>query len=321
MSVTPKASFILPAYKRRFLHEAIRSILDQTERDFELVVVDDASPENLKEVVDSFRDSRLGYQRNEANIGGQDLVAAWNHAMTFARAEWCILASDDDIYLPGFLEEMFRLQAKHPRCDLFHCRTVLVDAAGEWLRLGHQRVEFESQAEFAYSRLMLHAEQMAPDFMFRRAALVEMGGFVNFPLAWQSDDATWMAMARNGCVCSPQVLFQFRLSGANVTATSDATVEGKLKAKVLFRIWLHDFIKDLQATNDFERFLREKIAANIDPVIEQEMAVHIGEVESFRKWCRILRKTPIPGRLKMQCLYRRFKLSSICRKFLPKRPD
>lgn len=320
MSMTPKASFILPAYKRRFLREAIASVLAQTERDFELVVVDDASPENLREVADSFGDPRLIYHRNETNIGGKDLVAAWNHAMTFARAEWCVLASDDDIYMPGFLEEMFRLQAEHPRCDLFHCRVAVVDAEGKWLYLGQQRTEFESQVEMAHSRGVLHLQQAAPDFMFRRSALDGIGGFVNFPLAWYSDDATWMEMARNGCVCSPKVLFQTRVSGANISADSDCTVERKLQACTLFRKWVHDFAPGLHATNEAEEFILRELVANIDRTIDQAMAVIITNMASFWKWWKVLRKAPIPRALKTKCVYRRFKMGPIGRMLVPKPP-
>ena len=87
----PKISFILPAYKGRFFREAVRSILAQTYRDFELVVVDDASPDGLRELLEKeLRDRkvekvggewivdgmRVRYYRNEENIGGKDLVAA-----------------------------------------------------------------------------------------------------------------------------------------------------------------------------------------------------------------------------------------------------
>lgn len=52
-------SFIMPAWKRSFLQQAIKSVLAQEYTDFELVVVDDASPENLEEVVRTFNDSRI----------------------------------------------------------------------------------------------------------------------------------------------------------------------------------------------------------------------------------------------------------------------
>ena len=53
-----KVSFILPAWKTLFLHSAIESILRQTYRDIELVVVDDCSPQDIKSIVDSFGDPR-----------------------------------------------------------------------------------------------------------------------------------------------------------------------------------------------------------------------------------------------------------------------
>ena len=134
----PKVSFILPAYKRRFLKGAIASILAQTYRDFELVVVDDCSPENLKAVVDEFQDDRLTYHRNEMNIGGKDLVAAWNHAMEFATGEWCVLASDDDVYHPDYLQEMVALTEKYPQVDLVHCRNANIDAEGRITDVGQE---------------------------------------------------------------------------------------------------------------------------------------------------------------------------------------
>ena len=64
----------MPAYKSQFLHKAIESILNQTYRHFELIVVDDKSPDNLKEIVDDFTDDRIVYKSNSKNIGGKDLI-------------------------------------------------------------------------------------------------------------------------------------------------------------------------------------------------------------------------------------------------------
>lgn len=89
---TPMFSFIMPCYKRQFLGKAIESILAQTYDDFELVVVNDASPENLYEVVDSVSDPRLRYEDNITNLDGCDLVACWNFNLS-NRGEWS-LASD-----------------------------------------------------------------------------------------------------------------------------------------------------------------------------------------------------------------------------------
>ena len=102
-------SFILPAWKARYLKEAVGSIVAQTSPDWELVVVDDCSPEPLGEIVAAFDDPRIRYVRNEKNLGGENLVRQWNHCITFATGDYIVLAADDDLYKPTFCEECLRL--------------------------------------------------------------------------------------------------------------------------------------------------------------------------------------------------------------------
>ena len=59
MLETIKYSFVLPAYKAKYFREAIDSILNQTYADFELVIVNDASPEDLDSIVNSYDDKRI----------------------------------------------------------------------------------------------------------------------------------------------------------------------------------------------------------------------------------------------------------------------
>ena len=91
-------SFVLPAYKAKFLGEAIDSILAQTYTNFELIIVNDASPEDLESIVKLYDDPRIQYYTNKVNVGGKDLIAQWNYSITYAKGEYLILASDDDIY-------------------------------------------------------------------------------------------------------------------------------------------------------------------------------------------------------------------------------
>lgn len=95
-----KYSFVLPAYKTGFIKEAIDSILEQTYKDFELIIINDASPEDLNSIVNTYCDERIRYYVNEKNVGGKDLVSQWNHCLQYAVGEYVILASDDDVYFP-----------------------------------------------------------------------------------------------------------------------------------------------------------------------------------------------------------------------------
>lgn len=103
--VNPKYTFILPAYKKKYLKNAIDSILAQSFGNFELIIVNDASPEDIDSVINQYSDCRIQYHRNKTNIGGVNLVKQWNHCLSFATGEFVILATDDDEYAPDYLEK------------------------------------------------------------------------------------------------------------------------------------------------------------------------------------------------------------------------
>lgn len=300
----PKVSFILPAYKERFLKESIESVLTQTYRDFELIVVDDCSPENLKQIVDQFDDSRISYYCNERNLGGKDLIAAWEHAMFYAKGEWCVLASDDDVYAPEYLEEMFRLTEKYPQVDVVHARSAIIDGSGRWIKDGELRKEWESAIELTYSRGICRNLQAMPDFMFRKAAFEEIGGFVNFPIAWYSDDATWMMLAKNGGIaCSSRVLFFCRMSELNISATPSHIPE-KLEAGYRFSRWARSFIRDIQPINVGEGRMKMAVLRGVEKACLFDARLHCYGLTVF-KVLKILSTCTIPVRWKISIFVRR----------------
>ena len=76
MSEDIKFSVIMPTYGvGDYITDALGCISMQTYDNFEVIIVDDCSPEDLYTIVISFNDNRISYYRNEQNIGGQDLVA------------------------------------------------------------------------------------------------------------------------------------------------------------------------------------------------------------------------------------------------------
>jgi glycosyltransferase involved in cell wall biosynthesis len=206
-----KFSFIMPVWKGKYLREAIQSILNQTYHDFELVIVDDCSPEPIQSIVESMSTKNIHcrYYRNSENIGGHDLIAQWNHCLEYAQGEYIILATDDDFYEPLFLSTFNQLTYKYPQVDLFRSRLLQVNADNQILNIDSCYKEYLSQEEFTYH--MLHDMKGGiPQYIFKRKTLQAHGGFVNFPKAWASDDATAIMMAEHGCVNSQEHLVRFR---------------------------------------------------------------------------------------------------------------
>ncbi|MEZ5317435.1 MAG: glycosyltransferase family A protein [Vicinamibacterales bacterium] len=108
----PVVSVVIPAYNNAaFLGDAIRSVLDQTFTDLELVVVDDASPEDVRVVVDRHRDPRIRYVRHERNRG---LSAARNTGIRESSGPIVALLDGDDLFHPEKLEHHVAFLEAHP---------------------------------------------------------------------------------------------------------------------------------------------------------------------------------------------------------------
>jgi len=103
---------IIPAYNREaFVGRAIESVLEQTQSDFELVVVDDASTDRTVEVVEAYDDERVHCLRFETNRGAN---AARNAGVEYATGEYVTFLDSDDEYDPMFLETVIEYLSDAP---------------------------------------------------------------------------------------------------------------------------------------------------------------------------------------------------------------
>ena len=96
-------SVIMPAYNcEKYIAEAIKSVLNQTYQNWELIIVDDCSNDGTEEVVKSFNDSRIMFFKNEVNSGAD---VARNRAISAANGRWLAFLDSDDIWKPEKLEK------------------------------------------------------------------------------------------------------------------------------------------------------------------------------------------------------------------------
>lgn len=235
-----KYTFLLPAYKKQFLYESIKSILSQNYRNFRVLVSDDCSPEDLKSVVDAFNDNRITYRRNKQNLGARRLVYHWNMLLNMTDSEFVIMASDDDIYLPDFLTTIDELQCQYPSVDLLRARIQHINEGGDVIWKERPLDEYQNPLE----AICECPDTCVPNYVFRRSRLVEVGGFVDFPYAMGSDTATAMLMSEKGVVNTSYVQFSYRLSSSQISHHSRVREvdKEKLKGALEFYKWQSEFI-------------------------------------------------------------------------------
>ena len=126
---SPKFSVVIPVYNQaQYLSSAIDSVLSQTSHDYELIVVDDGSTDNSREVVTQFGNQvRYIFQENKG-LGG-----ARNTGINAARGEFIGLLDADDQWLPTFLETMIVLTNRYPEASVYYCCAQSMDADGNTL--------------------------------------------------------------------------------------------------------------------------------------------------------------------------------------------
>lgn len=83
-----KFSVTVPAYKAQFLGECIDSILAQTYKNFEVIIVNDASPQDLDSIVKRYDDPRIHYYKNKVGFGAEHVVGNWNKYLEYATGDY-----------------------------------------------------------------------------------------------------------------------------------------------------------------------------------------------------------------------------------------
>jgi len=126
----PLVSFVVPCYKlAHLLVQCVNSILAQTYQDFEILIMDNCSPDNTPEVARSFHDPRVKHIRNEVNLGH---VPNFNKGITMARGKYVWLISPDDwLRSPDVLARYVDLMEHDPAVGYVFCRAVEVQGSKE----------------------------------------------------------------------------------------------------------------------------------------------------------------------------------------------
>jgi glycosyltransferase involved in cell wall biosynthesis len=124
-------SIIIPVYNAApFLKEAIQSVLSQTYRNWQLILLDDFSSDSSFEICTAFAaiDSRITAIRNDRNLG---MVANWNKGIELATAELLVKLDADDFWHSEFLEKSIKIIESFPSVGLVFARWINVDEHSE----------------------------------------------------------------------------------------------------------------------------------------------------------------------------------------------
>src|SRR3712207_1463638 len=117
----PDVTVLMPVFNaEKYIRKSIESILNQTFKSFEFLIIDDGSRDNSAGIVRSYADSRIRFIQNDKNLG---ITATLNKGIELASCELIARMDADDFSYPQRLERQYAYFQKHPDCALVSCWT------------------------------------------------------------------------------------------------------------------------------------------------------------------------------------------------------
>jgi len=224
----PLLSVIIPSYNHsRFIKEAVDSVLDQTYRSLELIVIDDGSKDNSLEILHSYKDPRMKVISQE----NQGAHIAINNGLKIATGEFLAILNSDDIFEKNRFEIMIHEMQENPRIG-FACSYIrVIDSNGKdlgvkegwrnmqsWL-VPHPELSLAANDDFKGNLLMTNFTSTTSNFLFTRSLYEQIGGMRNLRFAHDWDFALRAAEVTE-CKMIEQPLMRYRIHGNNTISTN-----------------------------------------------------------------------------------------------------
>jgi GT2 family glycosyltransferase len=188
----PSVTIAIPTHNRLlFLRQTVDSALSQTYSNLQVIVSDNASEDGTAEFVNSIRDPRVLFLRQEVNVG---MLRNWNACLDRATGDFFLLLSDDDYLEPSAIEKLVAavVAAEHPDQVAFaYCRTWEVDRKGDKQRIDPVPLAYEDGKEFAIAYFSGLRKMHPCSTLVRTADLRDIGGYAHGSVVLAVDSIAW----------------------------------------------------------------------------------------------------------------------------------
>jgi len=148
----PLVTVLLPAYNAgRHLRESIESVLGQTFRDFEFLIINDGSIDDSEKQILSYSDLRIRYHKNEINIG---LIATLNKGIELALGKYIVRMDADDICMPDRIQRQVQFMETHLDVGICGCCADVIDKPN--VKMKYDAEDASIRVKMLYQCHMLH---------------------------------------------------------------------------------------------------------------------------------------------------------------------
>jgi glycosyltransferase involved in cell wall biosynthesis len=256
MEAQVKISVLIPTYNyAHYLDETIQSVLGQSFKDFELIIVDNYSTDNTEELVRKYlTDKRVFYYKNPKNLG---LVGNWNQCLTYANADYIKFVCADDKIHPEMLAKFYSVMELYPNVSLLTCYKQLFDGQPWLVELPFQHVQ--EGKKVIYHTMTTKSWIGEPTSVMFRKSNLHLGNFKPEYILHVDWEMWNRQLTMGDCYIIPEPLAFVRAHATQNTKTSidRACFEEYSMAKLLFEYPGFDNKSDKKQIN---KIIKQKAA-------------------------------------------------------------
>lgn len=227
---SPFFSIVIPVFNgERYLADTLESVISQTEKDWELVIIDDCSKDQTPEILNYFKEKHplIRTLRNDQN---RDIAFSLNRGIEEARGQWIVRLDADDCFSNRYLEI---LRQEIEKCgedsSVFFSAwvTVMDESSQKILSLKLPSADF-IQRMMPYENFLYH-----PATSFSKEAWCKVGGYPMKTPVRAEDTAMWLRFFKAGMTLRmiPKALVNYRIHNANVTSAKDSCLQRHSSSK------------------------------------------------------------------------------------------
>ena len=209
----PLISVVMSVYNgEKYLRESIDSILDQTYKNFEFIIINDGSTDSTKEIILSYDNPKICLIDNEENMG---LTRSLNRAIELSRCEYIVRQDADDISLAERLEKQLGYMKGHPQVAVVGCFGSVFNANGIVGTAGNFRLSTKGIKRYlAKKNLLVHGS-----VMMRKSHLAKVGYYREF-FHHSQDYDLWLRLSEHfDLAILPKPLYQYRITADAISVS------------------------------------------------------------------------------------------------------
>lgn len=268
----PQLSVVLPCYNAAaFLQQAIDSVLKQTFRDFELIIVDDGSTDDSAKIIAKQNDSRIQIIRNEKNQG---LIRTLNAGIASAKGKYIARMDADDVSRPERFEKQIAFLERNPATGV----------CGAWMHMIHNNTVYKHRylaSDTIKSALVFNNPIVHPSVMMRKTIFENTAHVYSTDYPHGEDYALWISLlGKTGFAVLDEPLIEYRAHAEQVSRKFNSTQRDSVKKaqeiifdllgvkaseeekEIHFSLFLEDYKKTKAYYTAVEKWLLKLVAAN-----------------------------------------------------------